>query len=326
MQNRLKGLFTGLFLGDSLGAPFEFRYSLPLDKYTGRLEHRAPIQFQFQPKRYTVIGQVTDDSTFSIVLFLSLIQNNGYNRKSVIESYLKLCNEEKYPFLGKNTRMLLRGVTTLRGYENRIANLVASGNVPQSNGSLMRISPIAFLFDKLPPDQVIQTAIVDTDITNPCPVNREATFVYIALLYNIYIGIESETSLNNLLQNTLASLKESSVRDAIVQAMTRHRREVSGQTKGWVCHALYCAVLSLILAVRGASFTEIIDYIICLSGDTDTNGAIAGALLGFYFGYNKMIESPITRENIRIVLAADYSQGDFPVSEIYHPRTVFTRL
>jgi ADP-ribosylglycohydrolase len=47
-----------------------------------------------------------------------------------------------------------------------------------------------------------------------------------------------------------------------------------------------------------------------LVGDTDTNAAIAGALLGAYYGYDKIIENDITRENIDILLKCDTTQGD----------------
>ena len=38
------------------------------------------------------------------------------------------------------------------------------------------------------------------------------------------------------------------------------------------------------------------------NADTDTNGAIAGAVLGCKLGLDKMMQSAITRENLEIML------------------------
>ena len=67
--------------------------------------------------------------------------------------------------------------------------------------------------------------------------------------------------------------------------------------------------------------SDIINWVILQGGDTDTNGAIAGALLGTYYGEARMKEDPTTNNNIQILLAADYSQGQLPINNNYHPAT-----
>lgn len=39
MEDKLMGMFLGGFLGDSLGAPYEFKISRPLSDYRGLLEY-----------------------------------------------------------------------------------------------------------------------------------------------------------------------------------------------------------------------------------------------------------------------------------------------
>jgi hypothetical protein len=51
-----------------------------------------------------------------------------------------------------------------------------------------------------------------------------------------------------------------------------------------------------------------------LDSDTDTNGAIAGAILGLRFGYTKLLEDNITAENIRLIRN---TPGTRP--QVYHP-------
>nr|QBK91767.1 MAG: ADP-ribosylglycohydrolase [Pithovirus LCPAC304] len=50
-------MFYGGALGDALGIPFEFRYSIPVTKYHGKLEYRPMMKSRFQGTRYGVIGQ-----------------------------------------------------------------------------------------------------------------------------------------------------------------------------------------------------------------------------------------------------------------------------
>lgn len=323
-KDRFQGAFCGLFLGDSLGAPFEFRYSLPVSSYTGRCEFPSKIYFTFQPIKYLVPGQTTDDSCFSIALFRTLLANKTYNREDVLQSYLNLCNVTDLKLLGRNTRDLFKGVKTIKGYEGRRAKI---DNSSQSNGSLMRIMPIIYLFSYLNKQEVIGFAQIDTNLTNPNEVNREATTIYIDLFYNIANSENTQTNFSTLYQTYWTKCTSQEIRNAITDAVNDAsvnilRREIS-TNKGWVCHALYCALFGLLLAEKGYSFEQILEIIIKGAGDTDTNACITGALIGFYFGYNRLVTSQTTYNNLNIILHADWSKGDFLLDDNFHPKTIF---
>lgn len=76
-------------------------------------------------------------------------------------------------------------------------------------------------------------------------------------------------------------------------------RKVSGKQKGWSLNAL---AVALHFGMRSASFREGVDAVIRLGGDTDTNGAIAGAVLGAVFGERRMLSDDITRKNVNRIL------------------------
>ena len=65
------------------------------------------------------------------------------------------------------------------------------------------------------------------------------------------------------------------------------------------------------------SYQESVDFVIEKGGDTDTNAAITGALLGCYLGYDVIIHEEKTLQNIEIVLNADFSLGDNPKEKEY---------
>lgn len=46
MQDKIAGMLFGIALGDALGAPHEFRQSIPVTQYTGYLEY-PPLSISF---------------------------------------------------------------------------------------------------------------------------------------------------------------------------------------------------------------------------------------------------------------------------------------
>ena len=81
---------------------------------------------------------------------------------------------------------------------------------------------------------------------------------------------------------------------------------------GWVLHALYCAIWAFF---RYDSYSEGVNAVISLSGDTDTNAAIAGGLLGARLGISQMRKETQTSENLDVLLSADFSEGENPRPE-----------
>ena len=319
--DQIQGSLAGVMLGDSLGHPHEFDLkSLPY--YTGKLEFIPVSKSQWQGIRMSVIGQVTDDSEMTLTLANSIIRNNGYYRDDVILSYEEWANSNN-PGMGRNTRLLFQGVKTIKGYETRFSKAITGelkgmkhGSLPevQSNGSLMRAAPLALLPN-------INDAVADTTLTNPNPVNVECTIIYVRAIQQAYQGIDAST----IFRTALTNVVDDDIREALEQVSRGEVRNVS-PTRGWVVHGIYCAFV--VMANYGRkksfrSFRQAIDWVIRLGGDTDTNGAIAGGLLGAYIGFNQMIEDKVTHDNIFILLNHDPSQGDFPRADKYHPKTMY---
>lgn len=262
--DKIKGGLLGLALGDALGAPFEFRYSIPTSMYNGKLEYPISLQLRYQPKKYSVVGQVTDDTTMAGALLRSIIRNRTWVRDDVIKEYLQWANSEAWSqpdqvmvpmkFLGINTRALFKGIKTVLGFNNRYASKASD---TQSNGSLMRAYPLILLFFFLPPEQAYLLALEDTNLTNPNNVNRDVTLIYLTALRYILEGKTSTESLP-ILQN-LAQPQE--VKDVIKQVITGVHRNVR-KNKGWILHALWIAFTAWRYLDSGASFHDIMMFII----------------------------------------------------------------
>lgn len=325
--DKIRGMLFGVAIGDALGAPHEFRRSIPLEMYTGHLIYEPQMFSRFQGERKGVVGQVTDDTEMTIALANNLANNGEYIREKVILSYENWANSKPMG-MGKNTRRLLEGVKTVSGYEKRYTKALGKDLMDiQSNGSLMRASPLAILVQ---PENTLTFNPVSTDsnITNPNPVNEEASHIYIYALNRALAGFSATDIFDELGEGMDEYV--SVIRQVFVEIFHGIPRDVTAIGKGWVVHGLYAGLLALHLYDNYSQteditqpFSETINQIILMGGDTDTNAAIAGAMIGAYVGYNAMMEEETTRNNLDIIINTDTSAGDFSRPDVYHPKTIF---
>lgn len=307
--DRTMGMLMGVMLGDSLGAPHESKINAKL-KYTGKLEYEWKGGGRFYPKLFG-IGEFTDDSEQMITLARSLIRNGKYNRDDVILSYMKWAGT--CSMLGKNTARLFGGkITTIKGYQNRFDRFFTdsiSRESQQSNGALMRCAPLACLWNN-------NDVMTDVNLSNPSQVCRDAEQVYLAILRLGLIGALSSGAQRTGDQRSgalgsgdlaecwnyikkIAETKEVKNCIQMVEDGKDYDLGARGKTKGWVIHGLYTALFCFYhLLPAGKSFSECMSWVIGghPGADTDTIGAISGAVCGAYIGFNQF--DSITKQNI----------------------------
>jgi len=303
-QDKIAGTLIGLAIGDALGVPHEFKHQSH-NIYTGILYLVPEYSFRCG-KRRDVIGQYSDDTEMSLCNLRSIVANKGYNRDRVILEYLEWAECSKA--MGKNTRALMKGVKTVNGYQarwNKIFGATKEEEWTQSNGSLMRCSMLAFL------PNYMDVCLVDCSITNPHKINLDANLAYCIILRYTAKGIDKNHILKIVLNNLDLIKIEDTVKTVIREAIGNREfsRNVKAIGKGWVLHALYSAIWGW---YHFDSYQDPIDVIIRQGGDTDTNAAIAGALIGANLGYAKLLQEDRTRYNIEMVRRADFSQGENP--------------
>jgi ADP-ribosylglycohydrolase len=147
----------------------------------------------------------------------------------------------------------------------------------QSNGSLMRISPLG-IFAAGRPEQGSDWARADSRLTHPNRVCQDACGVYVAA---IAAAIGGELDAPACYQAALTEAGRAGVPDAVLDALRRARYEppevYDGDDQGFVLIALQNAFYQLLHA---DNLEEGIVDTVGQGGDTDTTGAIAGALLG----------------------------------------------
>lgn len=290
MDDKILGCLVGCGLGDALGAPFELRGSMDLKDYNGILQYRSKFTNRFtKEEKYNEIGQVTDDTEMTLILARHIAEYKTINRSSLILSYIEWAKNSHN--MGRNTRFLFKNIKTVKGVDKRREKLESNN---ESNGALMRCSILALI--------PIEDALIDCRITNPNNTCLLANEIYLTVARMIISG-NNKIDIREYLERY--KNPDSKIHIAIKQALNGEVRDVRGKTKGWCVHGLYCALYSLF---NFENFKDAIDSVIKLGGDTDTNGAICGALLGWYYGFERLIAEE--NENIQILLNCHPSNRD----------------
>jgi ADP-ribosylglycohydrolase len=245
----------------------------------------------------------------TLVLLRSLIANRGYQEDAVITGYLKWANTPGTP-LGKNTRALFKGVTTVKGYRNRIAKIhqLPEAERSQSNGAMMRCSPLALL-----PDYT--AVLADVSLTNPTPVAIDTNLVYITALRDALNGLSPA----EIFTHARSVAQTQPVKEIFEQVLNRGARNIS-ESKGWCLHALWCTMIAL---TSFTTYTEAMAWIIKNhpGSDSDTNACIAGALLGAVLGFHKLESQQ--GENIQILLSVPFTAEPTPRPLEYTPHDFY---
>jgi ADP-ribosyl-[dinitrogen reductase] hydrolase len=259
MLSRAQGCLIGQIAGDSLGSLVEF-------KSPEEIAARYPeglSRLRTGGVWGTLAGQPTDDSEMALALARALVRARTYDFAQVQQAYLRWY--ESQPFdMGSTTRAALAGDVP--------------NNTSQANGALMRISPVGIA---LPPEEAWRAAHSDAELTHPHPVCRDASAIFAATIsFAIRTGANAEAAHEYAESHATEEAVRAVLKAARVSAPQDYTRQ-----QGWVLIALQNAFYQLLHA---PSVESGVSNTVMRGGDTDTNGAIAGALLGAVHGLRRM--------------------------------------
>jgi ADP-ribosyl-[dinitrogen reductase] hydrolase len=139
----------------------------------------------------------------------------------------------------------------------------------------MRCWPVALAhWDDL--DQLLAASRLQSRITHPHPECQAGSAFVNAAIYHLLHGAPPSMAIQRAL--TDAGM-QADLRAVIEQAPARQREELANS--GWVRHTLESAVWGLLTT---DSFEEAVVQVVNLGADSDTAGAVTGALAGAKYG------------------------------------------
>lgn len=250
--DRAQGCLLGQLAGDSLGSLVEFRTAETI----AAMYPNGPHELADGGTWHTLAGQPTDDSEMALALARQLIQDGGFQTARVLSAYKAW--HKSGPFdIGNTTSQ------GLKGRPNRDS---------QANGSLMRCSPLGIAY---PPEELALVAPADSALTHPHKLCTDCCRVFTQTISHAMAGLSVAEALEQALASTSGETHE-----LLLSALNAPPKEFMKQM-GWIKIAFANAFHWL---AQERPLAEALVWTVRQGGDTDTNAAIAGALLGAFQG------------------------------------------
>ena len=265
--DRAQGCLLGQLAGDALGSLVEFqRPDDILRAYPNGVRELAD-----GGTWDTIAGQPTDDSEMALMLARMLTDCGRYERQAARKAYIYWL--ESSPFDIGNTVF-----SGLRGRHNQTS---------QANGALMRISPLGIFGANYDLDQVAEWARQDSAITHIHPICLQANALFaMAIATAVRTGCDAGCLYEQIVAWAIDMDADGDILDAIRAAAKAPPADYT-RLQGWVLLALHNALWQLLHA---ESLEHGVIDTVMQGGDTDTNAAIAGALLGAVWGRSAIPE------------------------------------
>ena len=259
-----RGTLVGLLCGDALGSQVEFMSE-------ARIATRYPDgvkDIEGSPVWGTQAGQPTDDGELALVLSASLVEHQGFNAPSVLNSYQAWLESKPFDV----------GTTTLAGLVNR------HDYESQSNGALMRVAPIGIAYARAGHELAGMMAMMDAGLTHPNPACLGASALVASV---VATAIMTTCPGRELYEHHLESVRRAESgpgAELLIETMTSSARTLPHSyhdDMGSVTIALGNAMYWL---ARETDLEEALTETVRRGGDTDTNAAVCGAVLGAVHG------------------------------------------
>ncbi len=273
-RSRFLGTLLGAAAGESLGAPHENKSAAEVGS-PRELVAGGPW----------AVGEATDDIDLTLVLLRSVSARRRLDLDDLAQEYLKWF-AGKPKDIGNLTRAALENLRA--GEPPTQSGALAwedSNRKAAGNGSVMCCAPIGLLhvknLDGLADDAAAASRITHYDPR--CVAGCVAVSTAIALL--VRGGKDAEEAIPR------AASAAGAISDDVLMVIERgavkkpDQLQVDGHDRGYVLHTLELAFSAL---AGAASLEEGLMAVVSRGGDTDTNGCVAGALLGAKFGKSQV--------------------------------------
>ena len=268
-RDRAVGSVLGLALGDALGAPFEFHRA-----------HQIPSPLPAFERSWMGLppGTTTDDTAMARNLISSLIANDGrLDTTDVLQRHIAWLATDP-PDVGNLTRQVLSRAGedpagAARAYVEQRGPEVSAGN-----GSVMYCAPLGVAYVNRP-GELVEAAPALSAITHWDERCRTAC---LAVTLAVAALVRGEDPHHAVVGAVGAVSGRTGVEELELMADSAGlTRPIDGPDQGFV---FYAAGVALRIAAAAPPFEDGLREVVALGGDTDTNAAVTGALLGALHG------------------------------------------
>jgi ADP-ribosyl-[dinitrogen reductase] hydrolase len=287
LNDRLKGCLWGSFVGDALGAPYEFKKRGTFrtsDKYI------SGGKFNLKP------GEWTDDTSMSLCAMASIIDHKGQlNYHDMMIKWLKWY---KTGYMSSKNMCFDIGQTTCRSlmlYESTKTLFGGPSHERFSgNGGIMRYAPIAIYCRHFSLLNAIKCGKEYSNLTHPSNKCQQCAGLLMYFLYQCFNvpNITKEELVKPILFADSNTKIYQYSPDQIFSEQTKkivhnaiHKKYDDIKSSGYVVYSMEVALFAFF---HSTNFIDGLLMVINMGGDTDTIGAIYGQIAGAYYGYSSI--------------------------------------
>lgn len=263
MQDRIRGCAVGAAVGDALGMPLEFGPRQPADH----------LMRDMKPGRLPS-GTFTDDTEMALALADSLLAFSPLDPADLSRRYMEwfLARPDD---VGIHTRDVLSRIELGQSWQRAVEAVQRQKPELAGNGSVMRCWPAALAhWDDL--TWLLADSRLQSRVTHGHPDCESACAFVNAMIYHLLQGADPVLAVDRAL--LLVDMPEA-LRAVIQAAQGRQREQL--KNSGWVRHTVESAVWGLLTT---DSFEEAVVQVVNLGDDTDSAGAVVGAMAGAAYG------------------------------------------
>ncbi|NHI91625.1 MAG: hypothetical protein EAX96_03910 [Candidatus Lokiarchaeota archaeon] len=306
LESKFRGSLLGCSVGDALGEPFEGQFGINIQN--------VPDLTVFYR------GVYTDDTQLTLAVAESLIRSKGFDPEDMGTRFVDWLDE---PPIGPGMTCLT-AVHKLKDGTSWKLSGINSG----ANGAVMRISPIGLFFCN-DINKLIKVAKESSMITHTHIGAYSAAIVVARAI--AYLTSEKEIIIEDFLNSLVESIKDEKIDDfkehiislkgflskkpqealmkigllGVKPPFYNPRFEGKGFIYPYACSTALGALYAFLYYKE--DFVKAVELAVKAGGDTDTVGAICGAISGTWNGFEKIPENLILnlRSNKKIISIAD---------------------
>ena len=263
-DERRAGAILGLAVGDALGATYEF--CSPKDVPGGPLEVVGGGWWDLEP------GETTDDTALTKAVLEGY--QEGFLDLHLVRDAMLRWQDADPKDIGNQTS---KALDYLRSHPKALSLPDDLG--AQGNGGVMRAAPHGVMTEG--PERAGDNAWVEAALTHPSWEARASSALVASLVAYLIDGelphkaLEASWSLVGSRDEPDKRVRE------VLRPLDRYEHDPSGWT-------IYTTRLAMRGLLGAENFRSGVERVVRLAGDADTNGAVAGALLGARFGASKI--------------------------------------
>ncbi|TKX68816.1 ADP-ribosylglycohydrolase family protein [Halorubrum sp. GN11GM_10-3_MGM] len=275
-SDRARGVLLGVACGDALGRPVEFQSASAITAEHGRLDEMKGHGTWNQPA-----GTITDDTEQALCIARSLVECGTFDPADIADRFVAWYDTGPFD-IGGMTRRSLRRLKRGDAWDEAGQRVWEQSREGQNagNGSVMRCAPLAVPY-ATDWNRLVEVSRKSSQITHADP-----RCTYGCAVLNVTVA--------GLLDDAATPLRDaldcvgSDAPDDVVAALDPIARGASPgtlETTGYVVHSLQTALHD---GLTADSAEEAIVTAVNRGGDTDTIGAITGAVAGARFGASQL--------------------------------------